>query len=250
MTEPKVFLSPSSKGYQISPVTEKSEADIMRLLAEEIKKNLDDLGIETVISEIGSTPNQSVESSNKEKAALHVVLSTLKASNDTDRGIKIYFSSSDALSRDYASVFAKNLKEIYPIPQFVTTQPNGSFVELLNTESPSVVISIGNQSNAEDAAWLAENSGDVAQNIAASIGEILGIKAETTPLTALGLANGTMGFATVRKSPSPTAKIITRIINGSPVRIIGKIGNWYAILASNIEGYVLESEISNETPEQ
>ena len=250
MTEPKVFLSPSSKSYQISPVTNISEAEIMRQLAEEIKKNLSDLGINAIISGTEASPNQNTSISNDESVSLHVVLASMKPSKEDDRGIKIYFSSTDAQSRAFANVISQNLKKIYPLPDSVITEANGTFVELINTKSPAVVISIGNPNNEEDEKWITENLGDIAGNIALSIGEVLGFQSETIPTTALGLADGPMGFATVRKSPSPTAKIITRIINGSPVRIIGKIGNWYAVLASNIEGYVAESEISNETPEQ
>ncbi len=249
MTKPKVFLSPSSKEYLISPITQKSEAEITRTLAEEIKQNLEDSGIEVVISPIDSTPTQNVEDSNLQNADLHLVLSSLKATNDEDKGIKIYFSSSDGQSRDYAAYISESLKGIYPFPELIEIVPNGSLVELINTTSPAVVISLGNQRNPHDAKWVIDNSRDIAQNIAVSIGEVLGTKAESTPMTALGLADGPRGYATVRKSPSPTANIITRIPNGAPVRIIGKIGNWYAIIAANIEGYVSESEITSETPE-
>ena len=249
MTKPKVFLSPSSKEYQISPITGISEAETMHLLSEEIASNLSDLGIEVIVSEIGSTPNQNTESSNDANVDLHLVLTSLRATNPDQRGIKIYYSSADGKSRDFANVISKNLKEIYPLPDRVETEANSALVELISTTSPSVVIAIGNQSNADDVKWLSENMGDIAQNISASVGDVLGIKTQTKPLTALGLVNGPQGYATVRKTPSPTSKIITRIQNGAPVRIIGKIGNWYAILASNIEGYVLESEITAETPE-
>ncbi len=249
MTKPKVFLSPSSKDYQISPISGISEAEIMYLLSDEIASNLSDLGIEVIMGEIGSTPNQNTESSNNSNVDLHLVLTSLRATSPDQRGIKIYYSSADAKSRDFANAISKNLKEIYPLPKLVETEANSALVELINTTSPSVVIAIGNQSNQSDVEWLSDSMGDIAQNIAASIGDVLGMKAQTKPLTALGLVNGPEGYATVRKTPSPTAKIITRIQNGAPVRIIGKIGNWYAILAANIEGYILENEITAETPE-
>ncbi len=250
MTDLKVFISPSSKEYQISPITGNTEAQTMRLLAEEIKKNLEDLGINAIISKFGTTPNESLKESNNEGVALHLVLTSLRATNSTDKGITIYYSSSDGKSRDYANTIAQNLKGIYPLPELVTTEPNSSLVELIGTEAPAVAVAIGNPENHEDVTWVNENSGDIAQNIAASIEEVLGVKTESTPLTAIGLVNSPTGYATVRKTPSPTAKILTRIQNGAPVRIIGKIGNWYGIIAANIEGYVLESEITAETPEK
>lgn len=250
MTPPKVFISPSAKEYQISPITGVNEAQTMRLLAEEIKTNLDDLGIDAIISKIGSTPNESLKDSNQENVALHLVLTSLRATSNADRGIKIYYSSSDAQSRDYATTISNNFKEIYPSPELVETEPNGSLVELIGTNSPAVVVAVGNQSNFEDVSWFDENIGDIAQNIAVSIGEVLGVKADSTPLTAIGLVNSPVGYATIRKTPSPTAKILMRIQNGAPVRIIGKIGNWYAVIASNVEGYVLASEITAETPER
>lgn len=250
MTKPKVFLSPSTKEYQISPITNISEAKRMREFAKEVERNLVDLGIDVILSNLDAPPSQSVTDSNDSKADLHLVLSSLRVTSPSDRGIKIYFSSSDGKSRDYATVIAENLKKIYPLPDLVSIVPNGSFVELLNTASPAVVVAIGNQSNADDVKWFDENSGDIAQNIAFSVGEVLGIENETTPLTAIGIVNGQQGYTEVRKTPSPTSKIITRIQNGLPVRIIGKLGNWYAIIAANVEGYVPTDDITAETPEQ
>jgi N-acetylmuramoyl-L-alanine amidase len=249
MNEPVVFLSPSAKDYQISPITGISEAEIMKLLSDEIKSNLIDYGIKVIEGQSGATPAQNAESSNNSHVSLHLVLTSLRATSPSQRGIKIYYSSSDSQSRDFAETIATNLKEIYPLPDLVTTEPNGALVELINTTSPAVVLSISNQSNPEDVEWLSENLGDIAQNISSSISDVLEIESETKPLTALGLVNGVSGYATVRKSPSPTSKIITRLQNGTPVRIIGKIGTWYAIIAARIEGYVQESEITAETPE-
>jgi N-acetylmuramoyl-L-alanine amidase len=249
MNEPVVFLSPSAKDYQISPITGISEAEIMKLLSDEIKSNLIDYGIKVIEGQSGATPAQNAESSNNSHVSLHLVLTSLRATSPSQRGIKIYYSSSDSQSRDFAGTIATNLKEIYPLPDLVTTEPNGALVELINTTSPAVILSISNQSNPEDVEWLSENLGDIAQNISSSISDVLGTESETKPLTALGLVNGVSGYATVRKSPSPTSKIITRLQNGTPVRIIGKIGTWYAIIAARIEGYVQESEITAETPE-
>ena len=167
-----------------------------------------------------------------------------------ERGIKIYYSSSDGKSREYAEILSENLKKISPTPENVTSIPNNSFVELLNTSAPSVVISVGNQNNEEDVIWFSEALNEIAENIAFSVNEILGIPEIPIPMTAIGIVNTSSGYATVRKSPSPKSRIITRIQNGAPVRIIGKLGNWYAIIAANVEGYILENEIVAETPEK
>lgn len=244
-----VFLSPSTKNYLISPITGKSEAEIMKNLSDAISKELTNLGYEVIISESSSSPEASKESSNESEPAIHIGLSSLNANDTNERGIKIYYNSSDGKSRDYAEFFAENLKKISPTPDNVLTVPNSSFVELLGTSAPSVIISIGNQRNSEDVLWFSDSINDIANNISFSVNEILGNPMPAIPLTAIGLINTPIGYATVRKSPSPTSRIITRIQNGAPVRIIGKLGNWYAIIAANVEGYVLESEVVAETPE-
>ncbi len=245
-----VFLSPSTKDYLISPITGISEAESMKQLAKEVSNKLSALGYDVIISESNSSPNASSQSSNEKEPSIHIAFSSLATENPYDRGIKIYYNSADGKSRDYAETFSENLKKISPTPENVSIIPNNSFVELTNTSAPSVIISIGNQSNEEDVLWFSESLNDIAESIAFSINEILGIPESPIPMTAIGLVNTQSGYATVRKSPSPASKIITRIQNGAPVRIIGKLGNWYAIIAANVEGYVLENEIVAETPEQ
>ena len=66
--------------------------------------------------------------------------------------------------------------------------------------------------------WFDENIGDIAQNIAVSIGEVLGVKADSTPLTAIGIVNSPAGYATIRKTPSPTAKILSSLIKTFPMK--------------------------------
>jgi N-acetylmuramoyl-L-alanine amidase len=244
-----VFISPSSKEYKLSPITEKSEAEVMRKLAEEIKESLSERGIEAIISPANSSPSQSVIDSNSSKVALHLTLTHLRADSPLDRGIQVIYESTDGKSRDYAQMIAQNIKGIYPLPDLVKVLGNGSFVELTNTDAPSVVLALTNQANEDDALWLDGNLEKVAQNVADSIAEALDEKPTPEPLTAIGIINSTKGYATVRKSPSPTSKVLMRIQNGSPVRIIGKLGSWYAIIAAKVEGYVLESDVTAETPE-
>ncbi len=245
-----VFLSPSTKDYIISPITGISEAENMNRLAKEVSKKLSAFGYDVIISENYSSPNNSATHSNEKEPSLHIAFSSLLANTDNERGIKVYYNSADSKSRDFAEIFSENLKKISPTPENVSAVPNNSFVELTNTSAPSVIISIGNQSNKDDALWFSDSLNDIAENVSFSVNEILGVPESPIPMTAIGLVNTQSGYATVRKSPSPTSRIITRIQNGAPVRIIGKLGNWYAIIAANVEGYVLESEIVAETPEQ
>ncbi len=245
-----VYLSPSTKDYQISTVTGISEKETMKLFSEEIAKNLENLGISVFISNTPLSPSQSATDSNSKGADFHIALSSLRSTDNAERGARIYYSSTDAQSKDYAEAVAESLKEIYPTPSTVEAIANDSFIELIGTDSPAIIISISNQNNTDDVKWFSESMGDIAQNIAVSVGNILGIENNTKPLTALGIASSPSGYATIRKTPSPSARIIGRVQNGSPVRIIGMIGDWYAIIAKSTEGYVLSGEITAETPEQ
>lgn len=244
-----VYISPSSKEYMFSPTTNETEAKKMYLLATELQIALKNIGIDSAISPEGTTPSQSVSNSNSMDYALHLILSSFVSADDNKRGIEVLFNSTNGKSRDYAVTIAENLKQIYPLPQLINLQPNNSFIELTDTKAPSVALFLGNCRNEEDERWLSENIGNIAQNIAFSIGKILGVTEETVPMTAIGIINSPRGFAEVRKSPSPTANVIMRITNGTPIRIIGKIGNWYAAIAENSDGYILASEVTAETPE-
>ncbi len=244
------YLSPSTKDYQISTVTGVSEKETMKLFSDELAKNLENLGISVFVSTAPLSPSQSATDSNSKGADLHIALSSLRATDNNERGARVYYSSTDAQSKDYAEAVAENLKTIYPVPSTVEAIANDSFIELIGTDSPAVIISISNQNNPDDVKWFSENMGDIAQNIATSVGNILGAQNNTKPLTAIGIVSSPLGYATIRKAPSPTARIIGRVQNGAPVRIIGMVGEWYAIIAKATEGYALSEEISAETPEQ
>ena len=246
----KVFLSPSSKDYIVSPINGKTQAETAESISLAIEKELGSLGIEVQRADKGASPLENAEKSNLFGADLHVGITTIISESPEAQGITVYYNSSDGKSRDYATAFAENLKDIYPSPDLVRTKGDNSLVELVGVNSPSVIIALGNLNNKDDVLWLEENTESYGKIIATSIKETEEQFAPAVPMTALGLVNTVLGYATVRKSPSATAKVIARIQNGAPVRIIGKIGNWYAIIAANIEGYVNENEITAETPEK
>ena len=246
----KIFLSPSTKDYIISPITQTTESAEMRKLSDIIKAELETLGIETKISREDSVPSENVAESNNEEVDLHITLQGLHSKNSPKQGIIVYYNSADGKSKALAETFSENLKEIYPRPDLVTIQGDSSSVELLGTNAPSLILSLGNLSDKNDAEWFSENIEEIGKNIALSINESITSQENTIPMTALGLIKTSIGYTEVRKSPSATSRIIARIQNGAPVRIIGKIGKWYAIIAANIEGYIPSEDVTAETPEQ
>ncbi len=157
-----VFLSPSAKNY-IKSKNGKTEAEYTSILAENIESTLKTEGINVFKSPPLSTPTEAAICSNDKNIDLHIALSTLCSPTRNERGIRIFYPSNDARSRDRAKVFSEKLKMIYPIPEKVEIAPNCSFIELEKTNAPAVFISICNINNESDIKWFEENMSKIAK---------------------------------------------------------------------------------------
>lgn len=164
-----VFLSPSSKKYIVSQLRDKSEAEYMDELTKVIEKELKTSGIDVYRSDTDATPTESVRRSNENNVDFHLSFSCLGRSDTTERGIKIYYPSNDGRSRDRARSFSENLKRIYPLPEKVEAVSNCSFIELTQTNAPSILIAICNINNQSDEKWFEENLENLAVEIKRSI---------------------------------------------------------------------------------
>ena len=77
--------------------------------------------------------------------------------------------------RRAAEIFANNLKMIYPLPSLVTTVPTTSLAELRRTQAPAVLVEIAYHDNWDDANWIIANIEAIAENLALSVADYLGV---------------------------------------------------------------------------
>ena len=101
-----------------------------------------------------------------------------------------------------------------------------------------MLIELAYHDNPDDAQWIRDNIGTIAQNLAVSVSDFLGIS-ENPPTSAKTATVTTQNSnLNLRAEPSVNAQVIGRIPNGSKIKILGNVNDWYLTSWNGISGYV------------
>ena len=175
---PEVFLSPSTQPYN-KYLSGGDEQYYMNKLADAMEPLLTKNHIFFGRNKQNTTVGQSIRDSNSGYYDLHLALHTNAAPESLAgklRGIDIYYYEYSKYGKEAAEVIAKNLKEIYPLPELVKAVPTGQLVELRKTNAPAVLCELGYHDNPEDEKWIKDNIENIAENLTMSLCEYFGIK--------------------------------------------------------------------------
>ena len=91
------------------------------------------------------------------------------------RGSDVYYYRDSTRSRAAAEIFANNLKLIYPSPDLVAAVPTTTLAELRRTAAPAVLVEVAYHDNIDDANWITGNIEKIAENLALSAADYLGV---------------------------------------------------------------------------
>ena len=237
---PNVFLSPSTQEYN-AYVTHFNEEYYMNLIADAIEPYLIASGIEFSRNDPNLTVGTSVRQSNAGDYDLHVAIHSNASAEPLagqNRGSQIYYYLGSAEGEKAASIFTENLKNIYPLPDFVQMIPTVTLYELTNTKAPSVLLEVAFHDNIEDAQWIENNIDSIAEAIAMGIATYLGVPFNVPGVYRLGTV-ATAGFdVNIRETPSFSGAIAGVAPNGAQLTILSMDGEWYKVDYNGIEGYI------------
>ena len=237
---PSVFLSPSTQEYN-PYIDGGNEEYYMNIITDALIPYLEASGIEYERNDPSKTFANSVRLSNAGNFDLHLALHSNAAPPQNSgkfTGSQVYYYTDSVQGKKAADIFANNLKEIYYNPQNVKTVPTKTLGELNRTKSPAILIELAYHDNPDDAEWIRDNIGTIAQNLAVSISDFLGI-AENSPSPMQTATVRTQNSnLNLRAEPSQNSRIIARIPNGSKIQVLGNDGKWYLTLWNGSQGYV------------
>ena len=91
------------------------------------------------------------------------------------RGPDVYYYRDSIHGQEAATVFANNLKWLYPIPDLVTIIPNTTLAELRRVTAPAVLLELAYHDNYFDVEWLKNNIDAIAYNLSVSVADFLGV---------------------------------------------------------------------------
>lgn len=174
---PSVFLSPSTQEFN-PYVIGGSEEEYMNRIADAMVPYLLASGIEVGRNNPDEPLSAAIAASNAGSYDLHLALHSNAAPPSLAgqlQGTDVYYYASSLPGKNAATVYANNFRWIYPDPDLVKTVPNTTLAELRRVSAPSVLIEIAYHDNPADAAWIRDNIGSIAYNLAVSTADFLGV---------------------------------------------------------------------------
>ena len=174
---PSVFISPSFQDFN-PYVDGGNEEYYMNLIADELIPYLLASGLAVGRNDPSQTLSQTIENSNSASYDLHLALHSNAAPpyiSGTLTGADVYYYTTGVKGKRAAEIIADNYKAIYPYPNKVKAVPAISLAELSRTKAPAVLIELAYHDNPEEAQWIRDNIGNIAENLALSVTEFFGV---------------------------------------------------------------------------
>lgn len=172
-----VFLSPSTQEYNPF-VTGNNEEYYANLIADAMEPYLRASGITFGRNDPSGTVSTSINLSNSGNYDLHLAIHSNAAPESLSgmiRGSDVYYYRDSARGKRAAEIFANNLKLIYPNPSLVAAVPTTTLVEVRRTRAVAILVEVAYHDNVEDANWIINNIEEIAENLALSVADYLGV---------------------------------------------------------------------------
>ncbi len=236
---PTLYLSPSLQEFN-PYVDGGNEEYYMNLIADEMMPYLISSGIEVTRNNPEQTLSQVISDSNKGNYDLHLALHSNAAPPALAgqiTGSDFYYYANSSRSKSIAELFANNFKAIYPEPSKVRTVSTTSLAELTRTRAPAILIEIAYHDNPQEAQWIRDNIGEIAENLALSVAEYFGITLEQPTSPKRAIVNTQTTPLNIRSQASITSPILTQAPKGASLIVYGEENGWYLVSYNGTRGY-------------
>ena len=243
---PKIYLSPSTQEYNPYVTGNGSEEYFMNLVADAMEPYLLANGIQFSRNTPDMTAASSIRQANRGDYDFYLALHSNASgpgSEGQNRGIIAFYYPTSANGRRGAEIIARNLQEIYPLPERVVTRSTTSLGEVRQPRAPAVLVEIGYHDNVDDANWLTGNLDAVARTLSLGVTEYFGVPFLTPGDEFEAEAAGADGYLRLRSYPEPDAEILAQLPNGTPVTVLGNFDTWYTVRADTLYGFAPITEV-------
>ena len=218
----------------------------MNLLADELEPWLRSSGIRWTRNDPGMTAADAIRQSNQGNYDLHLALhsnASPPGQAGQNRGSVVYYDPRSSRGRRAAQIIARNLRDIYPgRVQTLTTTELG---EVNKTTAPAVLVEVAYHDNPEDAMWITANLPAIAENLALSVTEYLGVPLVEPHPETTGRVAVSSGGLNLRSRPSTSAGVLMVMPNRAPVTILGQWNDWYVVEYRGNIGYAAARYIAS-----
>lgn len=135
------------------------------------------------------------------------------------------------------------MRQIYPLPDRVTTRPTTSLGEVRQPRFPSVLVEIGYHDNYADATWVEGHMDAIAQQLARALTRYFGLPFIYPMEPEDGEVEVNYGTLNLRSYPSAAATVLANMPNGAAVRVYGEWQGWYVVHYGGYVGYAAAAYI-------
>ena len=243
---PKIYLSPSTQEYNPYVTGNGSEEYFMNLVADAMEPYLLANGIQFSRNTPDMTAASSIRQANRGDYDFYLALHSNASgpgSEGQNRGIIAFYYPTSRNGRRGAEIIARNLQEIYPLPERVVTRSTTSLGEVRQPRAPAVLVEIGYHDNYSDALWLESHVEDVARQLVKALTEYFGLPFILPMDPKRGTVRLSYGTLNLRSTPSPAGTVIANLPNGAEVTVYGEWNGWYVVQYGDQVGYAAAAYI-------
>lgn len=244
---PRIYLSPSTQESNSYITGSGSEEDNMNLLADALVPYLNANGIRFV----RNTPQMTAASSIAQANAMgnfdfYLALHSNAAPTGREgqvRGVIVFYYPGSSEGERAAEIFAADLRDVYPLPNLVTTSATTTLGEVRRPRFPANLLELGYHDNAADARWVENNMESIAANLALSLTRFFAIPFIYPQPVVQGVVTTGGTPLRLRDYPSPSGRVLAGMPNGSAVTVYGTWQGWNVVHYNGIVGYAAQAYI-------
>ena len=246
---PIIYLSPSTQEWNEYVTGSGSEEYNMNLLADALEPYLLSNGIQFRRNRPEMTAASSIREANSGYYDFYLALHSNGAPEGRygqERGIIDFYYPGSADGQRAAELIAQELREIYPLPNKVTTRATTTLGEVRQPRFPAVLVEIGYHDNYADATWVEGHMDAIAQQLARALTEYFGLPFIYPMTPVAGTVTVSYGTLNLRSYPSSTGTILANLPDGAAVTVYGEWEGWYVVHYGGYVGYAAAAYIDTQ----
>lgn len=243
---PIIYLSPSTQEWNEYVTGSGSEEYNMNLLADALEPYLLANGIQYRRNSPDMTAASSIREANSGWYNFYLALHSNGAPEGRygqERGIIAFYYPGSSEGQRGAELIAEQLRQIYPLPNKVTTRATTTLGEVRQPRFPAVLVEIGYHDNYADATWVEGHMDAIAQQLARALTEFFGLPFIYPMPPVEGTVTVSYGTLNLRSYPSSTGTILANMPDGAAVTVYGEWEGWYVVHYGDYVGYAAAAYI-------
>ena len=246
---PIIYLSPSTQEWNEYVTGSGSEEYNMNLLADALEPYLLANGIQYRRNSPDMTAASSIREANSGWYDFYLALHSNGAPEGRygqERGIIAFYYPGSSEGQRGAELIAEQLRQIYPLPNKVTTRATTTLGEVRQPRFPAVLVEIGYHDNYADATWVEGHMDAIAQQLARALTEFFGLPFIYPMTPVRGTVTVSYGTLNLRDRPSPTGTVLANLPDGAAVTVYGAWEGWYVVHYGDYVGYAAAAYIDTQ----